>query len=76
MNNKKREEKREKENVTEIKCIQHLEYMNDLSRQLNMYKEKILKELFTTVFKQHKDNKIKDYKEFKQIHLKLNREDN
>ena len=76
MNNKEIEEKRKVENVNEIKYMRHLEYMNDLSKQLNTCKEKILKELFTTIFKQHKDNKIKDYKQFKKIQLKLNREDN
>lgn len=72
---KERKEEKQKE-IKEIKALQHLEYMNDLSRQINSYKEKILKELFITVFKPHKDNKIKNYKEFKKLNLKLNRENN
>ena len=73
--NMSKEDQKEIKEIKEIKAIKHLEYMNDLSKQLNNYKEKILKDIFNNIVKPHKDNKIKDYKEFKKNNLKLNRED-
>lgn len=59
----------------EINTIKHLEYMNDLTFQINKYKEFVLKEIYNNYFKTNKNNKIKDYKEFKKLIFKLNRED-
>jgi len=59
----------------EINTIKHLEYMNDLTSQINKYKEFVLKEIYNNYFKTNKNNKIKDYKEFKKLIFKLNRED-
>lgn len=63
------------QNINEIKDIKHLEYMNDLSKQINNYKDKILNDIFKNIIQPNKNNKIKDFKEFKKINLKLNRED-